>query len=192
MPLLLKTSSLPLTTLSCSLILFEAVAWSCDRDSVGGEDGQCLSCLISTLYARFFFVDMAGDPGIDPEQQNNGVNTMQHQINSNIAICIDSGIAKTWIHYIWWVVINAPGVSWAILVRAWGLLVRGDFSPEGVYLRLCPSSPSWLFLQSKAFDNADFVGLFFYKAKRSIMLISLCLIWLALRLSQPAKLGYLA
>lgn len=37
--------------------------------------------------------------------------------------------------------------------------MRGDFSPKSIYLRLCPFSPSWLFLQSKAFDNADFVVL---------------------------------
>jgi hypothetical protein len=52
---------------------------------------------------------MAGDPGIDPKQQNNEVKTMQHQINSNIAICIVSGIAKTWIYCVW-MVIDAPGV----------------------------------------------------------------------------------
>ena len=49
------------------------------------------------------------DVCIDPKQQNNGVNTMQHQINSNIAICIVSGIAKTWIYCVW-MVIDAPGV----------------------------------------------------------------------------------
>jgi hypothetical protein len=72
--------------------------------------------------------------------------------------------------------VGVHGLSrYVTLVRAWELLVRGDFSLEGVHLHLCPSSPlpiftlahlhscpsspSCPFLQSKAFDNADFVVL---------------------------------